>query len=320
MCIPQCPGQALNLQILNSFAERTTLASKNSRMGKKGMKGFMKVAQRPGGPNAEDEEEDEPQAPSSQPNDQANNSNADKKEAPSKNDDDDEDDEESGGPETKPKMLKRHQREMQAHKKVIQRAGKKSKEELAKLNKEIEDRHAKELKTLDSAGATQPPPSAPALEAPEPLMAKLALSGPDNPESQKTKAMKRREKLEKEEAERAARIAEETSNMGPSNKMLEEEKLQLLLLPLGLSMKEIKADGNCLFRSIEDQLAATADREASDPIVMTHTELRAAAGDYMLAHPADFIPFIFDEDEKGGEEEQLKSYADTMANTAVSRD
>ena len=278
------------------------------------MKGFMKVAQRPG--QDAEEEEDEPQAapPSMQTtSDAATKSNTVSKEAP-KDEGDEEDEDADSGPETKAKMLKRHQREMQAHKKVVQRAGKKSKDELAKLNKEIEDRHAKELKAFESA-ASQPPPVTSSVQAPEPLMSKLAISGPDESGS-KTKAMKRREKLEREEAERAARIAEETANQGPSDKMLEEEKLQKLLHPLGLSMKDIKADGNCLFRSIEDQLVATSSEELEGQ-VMTHSQLRKAAADYMLAHPDDFVPFIYDEEDKGDEATQLKSYAEMMANTAA---
>ena len=75
--------------------------------------------------------------------------------------------------------------------------------------------------------------------------------------------MKRREKLEKEEvsvtnsqiltltsricfftqAERQARIAEEAANMGPSNRLIEEEGLHKLLSPIGLRMKDIKVKG-----------------------------------------------------------------------------
>ena len=79
------------------------------------------------------------------------------------------------------------------------------------------------------------------------------------------------------QAEREARIAEENSSMGPSSRVVEEtaliEKLSVrvpvslhgrcVLLtcmmrspqPLGLVMREIKADGHCLYRSVEDQLA-----------------------------------------------------------------
>jgi hypothetical protein len=48
--------------------------------------------------------------------------------APAKHTDDGSDDEEAeSGPETRSQMMKRHQRELQAHKKAIQRMGKKSK-------------------------------------------------------------------------------------------------------------------------------------------------------------------------------------------------
>lgn len=60
--------------------------------------------------------------------------------------------------------------------------------------------------------------------------------------------------------------------------------------------------------------------DSEGPTAMTHTELRKAAADYIRSHPADFIPFIFDEDGKGDEEEQLNAYVETLANTAVRRD
>ena len=69
-----------------------------------------------------------------------------------------------------------------------------------------------------------------------------------------TKAMKKRLKKEQEEAERERRIAEEKANMGPSSRENEEAELRKMLAPLGLKIKEIKADGHCLYRSVEDQL------------------------------------------------------------------
>ena len=42
------------------------------------------------------------------------------------------------------------------------------------------------------------------------------------------------------QAERQVRIAEEKANLGPSNRLVEEEQLAKLLKPLNLGMREIK--------------------------------------------------------------------------------
>ena len=46
------------------------------------------------------------------------------------------------------------------------------------------------------------------------------------------------------QAERQARITEEKANLGPSNRLVEEEQLAKLLMPLNLGMREIKV-GMC---------------------------------------------------------------------------
>ena len=148
-------------------------------------------------------------------------------------------------------------------------------DELAKLNKEIEDRHTAELKSLESHNQPQPASSTTLLSSSAPNSASAAaavipkeledVSISDEAKPKSSKAMKRREKLEKEEvygavfysihttsnnalfhshkAERQARIAEEAANMGPRNRLIEEEGLKKLLSPIGLRMKDIKARG-----------------------------------------------------------------------------
>jgi OTU domain-containing protein 6 len=60
------------------------------------------------------------------------------------------------------------------------------------------------------------------------------------------------------------------------------------LAPLGLRMKEIKADGHCMYRSLEHQLQG--DPAASSP--PSFQQLRVAAAEYMRTHPDTFSPFI----------------------------
>jgi OTU domain-containing protein 6 len=64
------------------------------------------------------------------------------------------------------------------------------------------------------------------------------------------KARRKREKLKEKELERERQIEEENANAGPSPRDVENEMIQQYLDPLGLTMKEITADGHCLYRAV----------------------------------------------------------------------
>lgn len=49
--------------------------------------------------------------------------------------------------------------------------------------------------------------------------------------------------------------------MGESVRSIEETAIRRKLQPLGLEIYEVKADGHCLYRSLEDQLALSARPE-----------------------------------------------------------
>eukprot|EP00195_Chlamydomonas_chlamydogama_P017882 CAMPEP_0202896522 /NCGR_PEP_ID=MMETSP1392-20130828/5518_1 /ASSEMBLY_ACC=CAM_ASM_000868 /TAXON_ID=225041 /ORGANISM="Chlamydomonas chlamydogama, Strain SAG 11-48b" /LENGTH=366 /DNA_ID=CAMNT_0049581913 /DNA_START=53 /DNA_END=1153 /DNA_ORIENTATION=- len=293
-------------------------------MGRKGMKGFMKSAMKH---KDEEEVEEQQQGETNQPASAQQPAKAQERKsaaapapapAPKADEDDGSDDEEEGGPsgpETRGHMIQRHKREMQAHKKNLQRMGKKSKDELAKLNKEIEDRHARELREVEdreagssSAAAAAVSTSAEAAEELAEGVAGLDAGGHKKP----SKAMKRKEKLAKAEADRAARIAEEQAHLGPSERAREEDQLEVLLKPLGLGIRDIRADGHCMYRAIEDQLQQAG--AASPP---TFQQLRERAAAHIRAHPDDFMPFIYNEDEDGEPGEQLEDYCAELESTAV---
>lgn len=46
-------------------------------------------------------------------------------------------------------------------------------------------------------------------------------------------------------------------------RVLEERELKALLLPLGLRVRDIPADGHCLYRSLEDQARCCRARTAA---------------------------------------------------------
>jgi len=78
-------------------------------------------------------------------------------------------------------------------------------------------------------------------------------------QSQKpSKSQKRKQAKKLQDAEREARIASEKEQLGPTDRSLEEAALHELLRPQSLHIKEIPADGNCLYRALEDQLKLTS--------------------------------------------------------------
>lgn len=78
------------------------------------------------------------------------------------------------------------------------------------------------------------------------------------PQRGPSKAQKRRDAKMKQEVEREQRIQQEQSGV-VSERVIENQRLAAKLSPLGLALKEIKPDGHCLYRAVEDQLQVRAD-------------------------------------------------------------
>ncbi|KAJ0246392.1 OVARIAN TUMOR DOMAIN-containing deubiquitinating enzyme 5 [Hirschfeldia incana] len=131
-----------------------------------------------------------------------------------------------------------------------------------------------------------------------------------------SKSVKRREKRAKEEAEREQRIKEEQSNV-TSDRMVENKKLEKKLKPLGLTVSEIKPDGHCLYRAVENQLANLSG--GASPY--TYQKLREMAAAYMREHKTDFIPFFLSETEGDSNgrsaEERFEKYCREVESTAA---
>ena len=126
-----------------------------------------------------------------------------------------------------------------------------------------------------------------------------------------TKAMKRRLKRETEERERDARVAREIDEAraaGPSAGEAERSRLDALLGSRGLRVKEIKADGHCLYRAILDQLETRVpthaffkkrgrlldddDDDDDDGARPTYATVRALAARAMRGAPETYRPFL----------------------------
>ncbi|XP_006827245.2 OTU domain-containing protein 6B [Amborella trichopoda] len=109
-------------------------------------------------------------------------------------------------------------------------------------------------------------------------------NGTDSAKSRKG-AKRRRSRREQQEVEREQRIQEEQSNM-ISDRMIENEKLEKKLEPLGLTINEIKPDGHCLYRAVEDQLSLSAGNNYN------YQDLREMAANYMRENASNFLPFF----------------------------
>ncbi|XP_071742184.1 OVARIAN TUMOR DOMAIN-containing deubiquitinating enzyme 5 [Rutidosis leptorrhynchoides] len=233
--------------------------------------------------------------------------------------------------ETREDMLSRHRKEInQIQNKEIalkkaaakgskaeQKAKKKQvEEEISRLTNELKQKHVSELASVGYASTTT---SGEIKENNIDILAK-AIAGfsvtNQSEHSKPTKTAKRKEKRAQQEAAREQRIQEEQSNI-VSDRMVENARLEKKLEPLGLVINEIKPDGHCLYRAVEDQL-----KIKSSPFY-TFQELRKMVADYMRENSSDFLPFFLSETVADGEyddsvvEKKFESYCNEVESTAA---
>jgi len=70
-----------------------------------------------------------------------------------------------------------------------------------------------------------------------------------------------------------------------------------------LVIREVRGDGNCMFRAVADQVTGSEG---------AHAAMRTACCDFMLAHPDDFAPFLLEEEGHGS----LDAYVAAMRRNA----
>ncbi|KAL6843926.1 hypothetical protein ACP4OV_026497 [Aristida adscensionis] len=197
--------------------------------------------------------------------------------------------------------------------KAEQKAKKKQvEEEISRLSAELEAKHAAELASFGyKSGSSSEKGNLDNL-----VKAIAGVSVSSNTDSAKpSKGAKRREKKAKEEAAREQRIQEEQNNL-VSDRMIENEKLEKKLEPLGLTIHEIKPDGHCLYRAVENQLSLCS----SGPTRYSYQDLRQMTAKYMREHAADFLPFFLAEGkvETGPDPmESFESYCKEIESTAA---
>ncbi|CAK9154687.1 unnamed protein product [Ilex paraguariensis] len=199
--------------------------------------------------------------------------------------------------------------------KAEQKAKKKQvEEEISRLSAKLKEKHAEELASFGYSSNNGKEKGN--LDTLVRAIAGVSVTGQTD-QSKPSKSVKRREKRAQEEAAREQRIQEEQSKI-VSDRMIESEKLESKLEPLGLTVNEIKPDGHCLYSAVEDQLALISG--GTSPY--TFQELREMVAAYMRKHSSDFIPFFLSENVADGAyddspAERFENYCREVESTAA---
>ncbi|KAG2202538.1 hypothetical protein INT47_012532 [Mucor saturninus] len=111
-------------------------------------------------------------------------------------------------------------------------------------------------------------------------------------EQPKKKVNRAKAKIEKRNAEmerlrlEAIKESENQVDLG----VMETEAITKLIAPMNLRIKQISADGHCLYNAFADQLRTRHEENVDKK------ELRQSAAEYMRQNPDDFVPFLYLED------------------------
>lgn len=199
--------------------------------------------------------------------------------------------------------------------KAEQKAKKKQvEEEIARLSSKLKEKHAEELSSLGYGNANAQGAEKGDLDTLVKAIAGVSVTSQvDN--FKPSKSVKRREKRAQEEAAREQRIKEEQSN-AISDRTVENEKLEEKLERLGLTINEVKPDGHCLYRAVEDQLAHLSG--GSSPF--NFQQLREMVASYMRDNAAEFLPFFSSESEGESDDylkEKFENYCREVESTAA---
>ncbi|KAK7077119.1 OTU domain-containing protein 6B [Halocaridina rubra] len=224
-------------------------------------------------------------------------------------------------------ILARHRKEkkelqgkIQQLKKSINKDKKKKKDvtdEIASLEREMQERHDEELAELkrnedkvnDLSNSVKSvnisEDGADDEAANEDAKSPFEASGTKQ-ERKVSKAEKRRQKKAEANREREARIKEEKANNRYCARNVEAAKLKKLLQSRKLKMFEINPDGDCMYAAIAHQMGDDT----------TVQNLRTQASEFIRSHSDDFAPFMTDS--KTGEmmtPEQFEEYCHLMETT-----
>ncbi|KAL7513695.1 hypothetical protein ACHAXN_010954 [Cyclotella atomus] len=104
-----------------------------------------------------------------------------------------------------------------------------------------------------------------------------------------SKKLKKKSAQKQKDLDRETRILTENASAGPSPRDLEISTLKsLYLTPRKLTISEVTADGNCLYRAIASQCLRLKLLPESKA---TYTQIRSLCADTLLQHAEEYEPF-----------------------------
>lgn len=173
-------------------------------------------------------------------------------------------------------------------------------EEIAKLEIDVEKKHADEL--IDNCKNKEEVTE----DAPEPEVT----ADDDATQPRVTKAQKRRDKKLREEKERTAEIAVQEELNKNGTRTLETQSITNILKARNLSLHPIISDGNCLFNAVIHQM------DLKGCGVADIGSLRNKTAKYVEDHREDFILYMTNQDTGDvlNDDEFIK-YCETLRDT-----
>jgi OTU domain-containing protein 6 len=203
------------------------------------------------------------------------------------------------------------QNKVQTLKKSVMKGDKKKKKEIdtqiAILESEFEEKCSIELKNfqdkkLNNTGE----------EAIEVKTQSNEEEGFKNTENKASKSKKRKDKKEEKSQKREVEIALQEIENKNLPAAIELKKIKEKLSKRGLQIKDVNADGNCMYYAICDQLFKIVNLKKNCE------DLRILTCDYMRKNQADFQPYLSSEDD--GEtfnDEKYEEYCENIKRTLV---
>lgn len=196
----------------------------------------------------------------------------------------------------------------------------------ADLQRDLDEKHQKELKEFQSNNAHESEESNEV--TPEQLLAQLSVNGPSTSDLQPPEELqpsqpqpgKKRNRQKERLAKRNAKIEEIKSEArkeaenAVDYKQIEQDSMNQILFLQNLKVYDIRPDGHCLFASIEDQIKQRHDVSELDHEV-TVSNLRTAAAKYIEENKDDFLPFFFDVETM--QQTDVDKYLDELVTTAM---
>jgi OTU domain-containing protein 6 len=130
--------------------------------------------------------------------------------------------------------------------------------------------------------------------------------------SKSSKAKKRKEKKDLEAQKRDQEIALQEIENKNMPAAIELKKIKEKLLNRSLQIKDVHADGNCMYYAVSEQLKLKLSLKKSCD------ELRDLTGDFMFNHQIDFQPYLCSEtDGEPFNDQQYEEYCNKIKSTLM---